>query len=197
VTEAGGGLMTGRGRTSAAAVVALVVAGALLAGIWAARYVAGQAPPRGAPTEEEARAIFAGLHRNIYRAFDRGRDELAIYDALALSVDGRLLDRIYNEVYEGLVLREEGGLVTEVRDVTIVRSDVLPTGDGGGGPPSFRVRCTWEVLSGVLHEGHEHVRLNEYEAVYTVALVEEGWRIVDDRILSQRRVPTLAAPSST
>ncbi len=52
------------------------------------------------------------------------------------------------------------------------------------------MRATWEVLSSLVHEGHEHVRLIEYEGIYTIALTEQGWRIVD-KILSQRPVPLL------
>ncbi|MBD3320640.1 MAG: hypothetical protein GF350_06055, partial [Chitinivibrionales bacterium] len=50
------------------------------------------------PSPGEARALFASLHRNIYRAFDYST-ESEIYDALSKSVDGDLLTGIYTEVY--------------------------------------------------------------------------------------------------
>ena len=145
--------------------------------------------------EAEATAIFAGLHRGIYRAFDHD-DEGAIYDALSESVDGRLLDRIYAEVYEALVMRDQGGGLSKDHEVEILESRVLEPGPPLDGRPGFRIRATWEVMSSLVHEGHEHVRVTEYEGVYTVARGEDGWRIVDDKILSQRPVPYLALPDS-
>lgn len=143
------------------------------------------------PDQDEARAIFADLHRDIYRAFDH-EDEGAIYDALAASVDGRLLDRIYAEIYEALVMREQGGGLAKVHELELLDAQLLDgPPDGSRDPPRFRVRATWEVLSSLVHEGHEHVRLIEYEGIYTIALTEQGWRIVDDKILSQRPVPLL------
>jgi hypothetical protein len=145
--------------------------------------------------EAEAEQLFAELHRNIYRAFDHD-DESGIYDALADSIDGRLLDRIYAEVYEALVMRDQGGALSKIQEVEILESRLLGGLPEGPDDPSFRVRATWEVTSSLTHEGHEHVRVIEYEGIYTVALQEEGWRIVDDRILSQRTVPVLALPES-
>ena len=66
------------------------------------------------PSDEEAQRIFEALHRNIYRAFDY-ETESDIYDALAESVDGYLLDQIYNEVYQSLILRDQGGAVCSIR----------------------------------------------------------------------------------
>jgi hypothetical protein len=148
------------------------------------------------PDEAEAAAIFTDLHRNIYRAFDHD-DEGDIYDALSDSVDGRLLDRIYAEVYEALTMRDQGGALSKVHKVDILRSRVLDAPDAAGDRPTFRVRATWEVLSSLVHEGHEHVRLVEYEGVYAVAHREDGWRIVDDKILSQRPIPLLSMPDSS
>jgi hypothetical protein len=166
----------------------------LAAAVIAVALYPGRSGPRLAD-EAEARQLFADLHRNIYRAFDHD-DESGIYDALAGSVDGKLLDRIYTEVYEALVMRDQGGALSRVQQVDILESRLL-----GGLPedpddPRFRVRATWEVTSSLVHEGHEHVRVIEYEGIYTVALREAGWRIVEDRILSQRTVPVLALPES-
>jgi hypothetical protein len=145
--------------------------------------------------EAEAKQLFADLHRDIYRAFDHD-DESGIYDALAGSVDGKLLDRIYAEVYEALVMRDQGGALSKVQQVDILESRLLDGLPEDPDDPRFRVRATWEVTSSLVHEGHEHVRVIEYEGIYTLALREAGWRIVEDRILSQRTVPVLALPES-
>jgi hypothetical protein len=146
------------------------------------------------PDEAEARAIFTGLHRDIYGAFDHD-DEGAIYDVLARSVDGRLLNRIYAEVYEALVMRDQGGARAKLHEVEMLEARLLDgPPDPWHEPPRFRVQALWEVTSSLVHEGHEHVRVIEYEGLYTVARLEEGWRIVEDKILSQRPVPILALP---
>lgn len=166
----------------------------LLAAAVAAFVYFGGPSPRLAD-EAEARQLFADLHRNIYRAFDHD-DESGIYDALAGSVDGKLLDRIYAEVYEALVMRDQGGALSKVQQVDILESRLLGGLPDGSDDSRFRVRATWEVTSSLVHEGHEHVRVIEYEGIYTVALREAGWRIVEDRILSQRTVPVLALPGA-
>ena len=53
------------------------------------------------PQESEAITIFETLHQNIYRAFDY-TSQSDIYDALAQSVDGPLLDRMYTDIYQSL-----------------------------------------------------------------------------------------------
>jgi hypothetical protein len=172
----------------------LALGAAALAAAGAVALHTERSGPRPAD-DAQATVIFAELHRNIYRAFDHA-DEGDIYDALSASVDGRLLDRIYAEVYEALVMREHGGGLSKVHAVDLLESQVLAPDAPVDGRPGFRIRATWEVLSSLVHEGHEHVRVTEYQGVYTVALREEGWRIVDDKILSQRPVPLLALPDS-
>lgn len=139
------------------------------------------------PNEAEALSIFEDLHRGIYRAFD-STEPGAIYDSLADSVAGDLLDQIYLEVHESLIAREHGGVVSKIVSVDTVALELVePPRDGEDGP-GFRVRATWEVSSVARHEQHTHVRNNQYEALYRVAFTDPGWRIVADRMLRQRRV---------
>ncbi len=140
------------------------------------------------PTEAEAIAIFEPLHENIYRAFDY-TDESAVYDALEQSVDGELLDGLYDEVYRSLVLQEEGGAVSKV---TAVRHDGMKVEEIGlVGPEKragFQLECQWQVDGAVYHWGHAHTRTNEYIARYTVHAGDAGWRIAASQPLEQRRV---------
>ena len=140
------------------------------------------------PDEAEAAAIFAPLHANIYRAFDYAA-EGEIYDALARSVDGALLDTLYDQVYRGLVMAEHGGAVSRVQAVRPMEAEVesiglLPPDDR----PGFVVRARWQVDGIVRHWGHSHWRTNEHEARYTVAAGPDGWRIVASTVLDQKRV---------
>lgn len=161
------------------------------------------------PSEDEARAIFEPLHVNLYRAFDFA-DESAIYDALARSVDGPLLETLYLTIHRSLVMHEEGGAMSRVRDVrrlgvavdsvglvpsTIgqAASPAAAPSDGAREVASFLVTCRYQVDGRVTHWGHSHDRTNEYVARYTVVARESGWRIAEAEVLSQSRVD--AAPA--
>ncbi|MCA8968823.1 MAG: hypothetical protein KDC95_03540 [Planctomycetes bacterium] len=141
------------------------------------------------PDEAQERAIFEALHTNVYRAFDFGTED-EIYDALARSVDDRLLDSVYNEVYQSLVVQEEGGAMSKVRGVEIVDADVQlkDPSEGGDEPVTFSVECRWRVTGTVVHWGHSHWRTNEYQARYTLRRDADRWRIVDVDLESQKRI---------
>lgn len=161
---------------AAAIALAALVAGAL--------YFVGKDRPI---PDREAAAIFADLHAGIYDAFSRD-SESAIYDVLAESVDGAVLDRIYQEVYGGLVDRRQGGAVSRIAWTEITRAEVSEAS-----AEAFMVDCTWLVMSEVSHAGHAHMRLNEYRGIYRVRTLDGTWKIVEDRILSEKR---LSGPES-
>ncbi|MEO0475209.1 MAG: hypothetical protein AAF085_04440 [Planctomycetota bacterium] len=147
-------------------------------------------PPSYAELDEvEALTVFETLHRNIYRAFDY-TDEGSVYDALAESVDGPMLEAIYNDVYQSLIMREENGAVSKAVRVEIEEAAVVPAEetDEAFDANAYRIACTWQVDGLVTHFGHTHERTNEFEAVYTLAPREQGWRIVGAEILQQRRI---------
>jgi hypothetical protein len=136
----------------------------------------------------QAEAVFLPLHSNIYRAFDYTA-ESDIYDALAQSVDGPLLDNLYNQVYRGLIMQDQGGAVSRVSAVRPIQTDIESVGvipeDGRNG---FDVRIRWQVDGRVTHWGHSHERTNEYLARYTVVQTDDGWRIGGSQMLEQQRV---------
>jgi hypothetical protein len=147
-------------------------------------------PGSGAPERPEpaqAEVLFESLLRNVYRAFDHDRED-AIYDTLAHSVSGPLLDRVYEEVYTSLVMKEQGGAVSKVQKVEVLDQEVTFAPDDGD--PSFAVRARWRVHGKVGHWGHTHQRVNEHEAVYTVAPEGDRWKIVAVKVLAQSRVDT-------
>jgi hypothetical protein len=144
-------------------------------------------PAIAVPAEAEARALFDRLLRNVYAAFG-GRSEGEIYDLLAVSVAPELLDPLYVEIYESLILRQEGGAVCQVESIEVVEEatsvdvdavyepwDIVP--EGREDAPFFRVRWKWRVRGLVSHWGHEHRRINEYEADYVVRNDGGGWRL--------------------
>jgi len=188
---AGGALGLGlRRRSSAAALGVLVVAGVVAAAA-RSRWVVplGAAPPRP-PTEAEALAIFDDLHAGLYRAFE-ARTEDEIYDRLRSTVAPALVDPMYADVYESLVLREQGGAVCAVEGVDVrERSASL-----GPEATRFEVEAAWDVRGVVSHWGHIHRRRNTYRARYTIASFPEearpdvaSWKIAAVEVLRFDRV---------
>jgi hypothetical protein len=158
------------------------------------RLEASPAPQR--LTGDAVFAIFGPLHANIYRAFDYTRDT-EIFDALARSVDGPLLDRVYDQVYRGLIMQEEGGALSRVKRVELIDTSLLePRPQDGADAAVYGVLARWRVEGIVYHWGHAHERTNEYAAAYRVALRPGGWRVVDLEPLEQRRIQTSAQAQS-
>jgi hypothetical protein len=140
------------------------------------------------PDEDHARYLFESLHLNVYRAFDYDT-ESDIYDALAQSVEAGLLDQVYDEVYRGLIMAEEGGLLSRVRGVEMLESEVtLPE---PADEPRFEVACRWRVKGSVEHWGHRHLRTNEYRARYTVRGEGERWRLASVEVTDLGRIDDL------
>jgi hypothetical protein len=160
----------------------------MMAGIAAAGWcgVAGTLLLRGPSTpelkDEDLLAMFRPLHANIYRAFDYASDN-EIYDVLAQSIDGPLLDQVFSDTYRSLVLQEEGGALCRVKTLNVIEANVL-----SDRRPEHVVLCRWEVEGVVYHWGHSHARTNAYTAEYDLGLRPTGWRIVGVRPLHQEHV---------
>ncbi|MDP7133234.1 MAG: hypothetical protein QF437_22250 [Planctomycetota bacterium] len=140
------------------------------------------------PAEPQAKEIFTVLHRNVYRAFDYDTED-AIYDALAQSVSGELLDETYNDVYQSLVLQDQGGAICKIENVEMLESKMMASDpDVENAGVEFRVSCRWVVKGLVEHWGHAHRRVNRYGAVYTLRPFGDSWRIYDVEINEQERI---------
>jgi hypothetical protein len=165
------------------------LAAALAAGAWPVARWEIPSPFATAPnvSAEQAAAIFAVLHKNIYRAFDY-REDNDIYDALANSADGPLLRDLYLQVRRGLEMQEQGGAVSRVRNVRIVSGQKEPPAAAATDPRSFAYRCRWTVDGTVEHWGHVHARTNEYEARFTVEPRADAWKITGLDVLNERRL---------
>ncbi len=170
---------TGRVGVPLLLVVAWLCAGSTLVAVpWAAA-------SSGLPDAQRAEEIFRPLHANIYRAFAYDQ-ESDIYDALARSVSGELLDDLYNQIYQSLILQDDGGAVCAVQDVRPLEIDVESIdADAETQEPQFVVRSRWQVDGSVYHFGHSHFRTNEYEARYTARRTREGWRITQHQMIEQ------------
>ena len=136
--------------------------------------------------KKQAVKLFKNLHQNIYRAFDY-KNESDIYDTLAKSVSGPILDTIYQDIYQSLILQEHGGAICIIDDVEILNL-VLDTPRHDWMKTKFYADCQWRVKGVVRHWGHVHERINEYSALYTVSRLGNVWKITDTKIHSQIRV---------
>ena len=149
----------------------------LLAGAVSAAFAWPTGPP------PHARLVFETLHKNLYRAFGAGTED-EIYDVLARSVDEELLQEVYLDIYESLILREQGGVITEVERVEAVGGDILP----GGSATEFGVAWRWRVHCSISHWGHVHRRINVYAADYTVRHDGSSWKIATVAVREYERV---------
>ena len=121
------------------------------------------------------------LLQNIYRAYDYG-DQSDVYDALAHSVNGPLLDELFLKIQSGLRMQEQGGAIANVQEVRIV--SIKPALDN---PESLD--CKWNVTGTVEHWGHIHTRENQYSARIKLDVSEKGrGRISKFEVTNEKRV---------
>ena len=144
-----------------------------------------------APSGEEAAPTLHALLYNIYRALDF-RDEEVVFDRLAQSLSGDVLERVYLEMRKGLRLENQGGARVRVRAVDLL--EVVPTHAEAAG--TLRYRTRWNATGSVGHWGHTHMRTNQYDAEITLAPIEGQWKIADIEILQEERVTAPFAPES-
>lgn len=176
------GIWLCRGKISSGKLViliAIVIGGAVI--LWPFTPVNIRSPGGAvAPVSQvQAELIVTPLLRNVYRAFDQ-RQEGAIYDVLARSIEGDLLPQIYLQTINALTLDEQDATRARVTDLGVQIDSVrmIPKVHG------FVADVQWTVLGTVGHWGHQHQRVNRYDAIITVKAIpagEEGapvWKIV-------------------
>jgi len=137
------------------------------------------------PGNGGSREVVYALLRNIYHAFDF-RDESTIYDVLAKSVTGPLLEEVYLEVRGSLELENKGG--PRVRICEIALRECEPEGSEVVEDGRFRVRADWATIGEVTHWGHTHERTNRYEARMTLEAGEERWKVAELDLLEEERM---------
>ena len=154
-----------------------------VAGIWliGAFMFKDHVPVADRPLAPDFTKHTATLLQNIYRAYDYG-DQSDVYDALAHSVNGPLLDELFLKIQSGLRMKEQGGAIANVQEVRIV--SIKPALDN---PESLD--CTWNVTGTVEHWGHIHTRENQYSARVKLDVSEKGrGRISKFEVTNEKRV---------
>lgn len=140
-------------------------------------------------TPEAARAVFSALHQNIYRAFDYPAEE-DVYDALAHSVSGGLLEQLYLQLQKSLKMQEQGGAVARIEQVEMISGELQSPDPSQALPLDryFDYHSVWTVSGSVEHWGHIHTRKNQYEADFTVNATPSGWRITRFEVAVEKRL---------
>ena len=135
--------------------------------------------------DEKARQVFAQLHKNMFRAFDY-RDESDVYDALAKSVDGELLRELYLDVNHSLRVKEQGGAIARIQEVTLGSGQSSSIQNQSGDDPiGFGYRCKWDLIGTIEHWGHIHERKNQYDAEFEIQVKDDAWKITSMKVVDE------------
>lgn len=135
-------------------------------------------------SDQEALVILEELLENVYRSFDF-RGEEAVYDRLATSVSGGLLNEIYLQNRQSMAVTQAGGAQARVKEVEI--QDVTVE-QGKDHPLALLFRAGWTAMGTVGHWGHIHMRKNQYRADITVAPLQGAWKIIRLDLLEEKRI---------
>ncbi len=139
--------------------------------------------PTWSPDRQESRKILEKLLTNIYRSFDL-REEEAIYDRLALSVEGDLLTEIYLQNTRALELENRGGARARVDELEISEVSRVVKNDTG----DYSAEVSWLVGGSVSHFGHTHYRRNFNRGIITFAIKDGIWKVKNIEILNEKRL---------
>ena len=144
-------------------------------------------------SNDESELIMHSLLKNVYRSFDF-RDESDVYDRLALSVQGDLLEEIYLQNRKSFAVKKAGGAQARVKQVEILEARAEPSSAEGKG---FDVKATWTAQGSVGHWGHVHTRKNYYDALVNVQVVDGHWKITGLELLEEKRLDPYAKTETT
>ena len=122
------------------------------------------------------------LLNNTYKAFEFNEREM-VYDKLAISAEGEVLNTIYLDYLKSMTIEQAGGAQAKIRKIQIDTVEVMDE------ETEFTpLRTTWTATGTVGHWGHQHLRTNRYEAVISISPIEKYWKIVDLDVVEEIRV---------
>lgn len=147
----------------------------------------------GQLSTDETRLVMHSLLKNVYRSFDF-RDESDIYDKLAVSVKGELLEEIYLQNRKSFAVKKAGGAQARVNEVEIIEAEAksLPSEEKG-----YAVKARWTAQGSVGHWGHVHIRKNYYDALLNLQVEDGYWKITGLELLEEKRIDPNSQADST
>lgn len=136
------------------------------------------------PTLEQQKMISEAILKNVYRAFDYKQDE-QVYDALAHSASGSFLESLYLQIKKGLIVQDQGGARSRVREVSWVSGESVLSDSMEA---VFELKIRWEVTGTVEHWGHIHTRQHAYDAVIQVIAEDREWKMGGMEVKSEEQL---------
>lgn len=158
--------------------VVMMVAALLTGKIWHQETILKPLP------ENDAALILETLLKNIYKAFHLHNEE-DVYNKLALTVDGALLEQVYLQQRQAFAMQNAGGAQAKVNRVKLLDND-FQTDSATSKTLIYHAR--WTAEGAVSHWGHTHKRTNLYEALVTLFADEGKWKISSLKILNEKRL---------
>jgi hypothetical protein len=157
----------------------------LASGLWLQSGGGPYAPVISGPSlnQPQARQVLKALLTNLYRAFDFKREAL-VYDVLARSVTGGLLEKVYLQSRQALAVKQAGGAQARVTGLRLKDLRLLPRPQSGG----LALQAVWTVSGRVSHWGHTHMRTNLHKARIMLTVSGGVWKINALDIQEQSRV---------
>jgi len=138
-----------------------------------------------APRGEGARLIMSKVLSDTYQAFNIS-DENELYDTLAESVTGNLVDDLYLDNRRRLTAGTRQGTKVTIRSVNVLEIgepvEGMTTDDG------YSYDCRWAVVARVQHLQHVHHRQQIYSGVLTLQADEGRWKVAGVELHSEDRV---------
>jgi len=145
-----------------------------------------------APSGDDAGRVAASVLFDTYRAFNL-TDEDEVFDRLADSVTGDLVENLYLDSRRRLNAGTREGTEVTVRDVAVLEiGEPLEEAAGSG---AFAYQCRWVVTSRVRHLQHIHHRQNVYGGRLTLVADGDRWKIAGIDLTSEDRV-VVPAPAT-
>ena len=138
-------------------------------------------------SDENATEIFQKLHQGVYRSLDFGSED-RVYDVLATSVDGTLLEKLYLQLHQSLEMREQSGAVARIQSIKYDNGKQTTRSSTTVPWPGFEYNSTWTVAGTVEHWGHIHERQNRFDAVFTIEPRDGNWKITRMDIANQQQI---------
>ena len=138
-----------------------------------------------APRGDGARLIMTKVLSDTYRAFNL-EDEDELYDTLAQSVTGNLVDDLYLDNRRRLTAGTRQGTKVTIRSVGVLEigepTEVVAA-DGG-----YSYDCRWAVVARVQHLQHVHHRQQIYSGVLILRADAGRWKVAGVELFSEDRV---------
>lgn len=155
-------------------------------------------------TDANLPSVLQALLHNAYRAFQL-RDEEAVYDRLAKSLEDPLLENIYLQQRRSQIQQAKGlGGEGRVERIEILDAKRMDRADGnwwstlagttGTANRDVAIQAHWKALGEVSHWGHSHKRENLYGARLTLHRDVSGvWKIAALHFLDGQRLEQVAS----